>query len=210
MILVAGNDPVVAALCSALELNGRPYQRVEALDVEQAWSSRATTVVLVEPLLRFGAIATSAERDLREIIRSANAPGVRTAILVTPRADADPGLRAVRRSGIPYTILRPAPIFDPAAAASRAVLVPRRVASAPAQALAADMVVDAIVAALDGNACGQTIDVGPAPGTTWLDVLARSGVTPRAVPAWRARVGRWFGAQTLDPTISGASSSTAT
>jgi hypothetical protein len=38
-----------------------------------------------------------------------------------------------------------------------------------------------------------------APDETWLDVLARAGATPRAVPAWRAPLGRWLGASTLDP-----------
>jgi hypothetical protein len=82
--------------------------------------------VLVERLPRLDTAATPhADRGLRETISAANAPGVRTEILVTRRAGGDPELRAVRRSGIPYAILRPHPLVE------RMVLV-----AAPAEALA--------------------------------------------------------------------------
>jgi hypothetical protein len=196
MILVTGDDPAVDTLCAALDKIGRAHRRVAALDAEQAWQAGATAVVLVEsvPRLDDAAAARRADRGLREIISAASAPGVRTAILVTPRADADPELRAVRRSGIPYAILRPHPLVEPS---TEPVLVPRALASASAGAITVDMLVDAVIGALDGQACGQTLDIAPPSGTTWADLLARAGATPRAVPAWRARVGRWFGAQTF-------------
>lgn len=193
MILVTGHDPSVDALCATLGKIGRPHRRVEALDAEQAWQAGATAVVLVESVPRLNE-AWRADRSLREIISAANAPGVRTAMLVTPRPDADPELRAVRRSGIPYAILRPHPLVEQS---TELVLVPRDLASAPAGAITVDMLVDAVIGALDGQACGQTLDVAPPSGTTWADLLARAGATPRAVPAWRARVGRWFGARTF-------------
>ena len=59
------------------------------------------------------------------------------------------------------------------------------------------MLVDAVIGALDGQACGQTLDIAPPSGTTWTDLLARAGATPRAVPVWRAWIGRWFGARTF-------------
>ena len=101
MILITGTDPVVDATCAALEGSGRAYRRVETLDAGGAWGAGATTVVLVEPLPRAGATASASGHGLREIISAASAPGVRSAILVTPRPDADAELRAVRRSGIP-------------------------------------------------------------------------------------------------------------
>lgn len=199
MILVAGNDPVVEALCAALDAAGRAHRRVDALGHEQAVSARAKTVVLIEPLPRFGAPPASLEHGLRALISAANAPGVRTAIIVTPRPDDDPELRMVRRSGIPYTILRPLPLVDPVPESARRVLVPRQVATEPAAAITVDVVTDAVVAALDGAACGQTHELAPPPSATWLDILERAGAAPRAVSGWRARIGRWFGAHTLDP-----------
>lgn len=199
MILVSGNDPIVDGLCSALDARGRPYCRVDTLDGDHAWQLHATTVLLAEPLPRAGTSAPAPERGLRDLIAAANAPGVRSAILLTPRADADAELRAVRRSGIPYTILRPLPLVERTRAPDRPVLVTRELAGAPATAVTADMIVDAVVSVLDGSACGQTLDVAPPPGMTWAELLARAGVAPKPVPAWRARVGRWFGARTFEP-----------
>jgi len=209
MILVDGNDPVVEALSAALEAAGREHRRVDALSHEAAVSARAKTVVLIEPLPRFDASAPPSasapppphehERGLRALISAANAPGVRTAIIVTARPDADPELRAVRRSGIPYTILRPLPLVDPVREPARRVLVPRQVAAEPAAAVTHDVVTAAVLDALDGAACGQTLELAPPPSATWLDVLERAGAAPRAVSGWRARLGRWFGAHTLDP-----------
>jgi len=200
MILISGNDPIVDGLCSALDSLGRPYRRVDDLDAGHAWELHATTVMLVEPLPRVTAPAPASERGLREIISAANAPGVRRAIIVTPRPDADAELRAVRRAGIPYTILRPLPVVEQATAAQKPVLVTRELAGAPAVAVTAAMVVEAVVGVLDGSACGQTLDITPPPDMTWSELLARAGVTPKPVAAWRARVGRWFGARTFETT----------
>jgi uncharacterized protein YbjT (DUF2867 family) len=161
--------------------------------------------MLVEPLPRVGATASASERGLSEIISAANAPGVRSAIIVTPRPDADAQLREVRRSGIPYTILRPLPVIERAGDANKPVLVTRELVGAPATAVTADMVVDAVVRVLDGSACGQTLDVAPPADMTWSELLARAGVTPKPVAGWRARVGRWLGARTFDAPASAPS-----
>src|ERR1044071_8319681 len=187
MILICGNDTIVAGLCSALDSLGRPYRRVDNLDAGHAWELHATTVILVESLPRVTATASASERGLREIISAANAPGVRSAIIVTPRPDADADLRAVRRSGIPYTILRSLPVVEHASDPDTPVLVTRELASAPATAVTADMVVDAVVGVLDGSACGQTLDIAPPAAMTWTELLARAGVTPKPVAGWRAR-----------------------
>jgi hypothetical protein len=198
MILITGNEPIVHGLCSALGSLGRGYRRLDKLDADRAWELRATSVVLVEPLPRVAATASTSERGLREIISAANAPGVRSAVIVTPRPDADAELRAVRRSGIPYTILRPLRVVEPGHDPDKLVFVARELAGAPATAVTADMIIDAVVGVLDGNSCGQTLDVAPPPGTTWSDLLALAGVTPKSVAAWRARLGRWLGARTFD------------
>jgi hypothetical protein len=201
MILISGNDPIVDGLCSALDSLGRPYCRVDNLDAGHAWELHATTVMLVEALPRMTATASASERDLRELISAANAPGVRSAILVTPRPDAE--LRAVRRSGIPYAILRPLPIVERASDPDNRVLVTRELASAPAAAVTTDMVTDAVLAVLDGSACGQTLDITPPPEMTWSELLARAGIEPRPVGPWRARVGRWLGARTFEASVAG-------
>ena len=69
------------------------------------------------------------------------------------------------------------------------------------RAVTVDMVVDAVLGALDRNACGQTLDIAPPPETTWAELLARAGVTPRPVVGRRARLGRWFGAPTFDAPV---------
>ncbi|HTR54602.1 MAG TPA: hypothetical protein VMJ10_28115 [Kofleriaceae bacterium] len=201
MILISGNDPIVDGLCSALDSLGRPYRRVDNLDAGHAWELHATTVMVVESLPRVTATASASERGLRELISAANAPGVRSAIIVTPRPDADAELRAVRRSGIPYTILRPLPIVERASDPDKPVLVTRELAGAPAAAVTTDMIVDAVVGVIDGNACGQTLDIAPPAEMTWRELLARAGVTPKPVARWRARVGRWFGARTFDTSV---------
>jgi hypothetical protein len=208
MILISGNDPIVDCLCSALDALGRTYHRVEALDANHAWELRATTVVLVEQLPRVTAMASASERGLREIISAANAPGVRSAVILPHRSDADAELRALRRSGIPYTILRPLPVVDRALDTSHPVLVARDVARAPATAVTIDMVTEAVLGVLDGGACGQTLEVTPPPETTWQVLLERTGVTPKPVARWRARVGRWLGAQTLDVPLTNAPATT--
>ena len=152
MILISGNDPIVDGLCSALDALGRPYQRVEALGADHAWELHATTVIPVESIPRVGATASASERGLREIISAANAPGVRSAIIVTARPDADAELRAVRRSGIPYTILRPLPVVERASDPDKPVLVARELAGAPATAVTTDMIVAAVVGVIDGGA----------------------------------------------------------
>lgn len=206
MILISGNDPIVDGLCSALDSLGRPYRRADALDADHAWDVHGTTVILVEPVPRVGATASASERGLREIISAANAPGVRSAIIVTPRPDADAELRAVRRSGIPYTILRPPPVIERASDPDKLVLVTRELAAAPGTAVTVDMVIDAVVGVLDESACGQTLDVAPPRKMTWSELLARAGLTPKPVAGWRARVGRWFGARTFDaPTANAVS-----
>jgi hypothetical protein len=198
MILITGNDPIVDGLCSALDSLGCRYRRVDKLDADNARELRATCVMLVEPLPRVAATASASERGLREIISAANAPGVGSAIIVTPRLDADPELRAIRRSGIPYTILRPLPVIERGGEPDELVFVARELAGAHAAAVTADMVIDAVVGVLDGNSCGQTLDIAPPSAMTWSDLLARAGVTPKPVAAWRARLGRWFGARTFD------------
>jgi hypothetical protein len=203
MILITGNDTIVDGLCSALDSLGRPYCRVDKLDADHAWELHATTVILVEPLPRVGATASASERGLRELISAANARVVRSAIIVTPRPDADAELRAVRRSGIPYTILRPLPVVEQASAPDEPVLVARDLADAPATAITPDILVGAVTGVLDGSACGQTLDIAPPSEMTWRELLARAGVTPKPVAGWRARVSRWFGARTLNVSMAG-------
>ncbi len=202
MILITGNDPFVDALCSTLDSLGRAHQRVDTLDGGRAWELRATTLILVEPLPRLGSSVSASERGLREMISAANAPGVGRAIIVTPRPDADVELRAVRRSGIPYTIFRPLPIVEPSLDTNKPVLVARDLADAPAAGVTIEMIVDAVIGVIDGGACGQTIEVAPPPETTWSALLARAGVKPKPVAGWHARIGRWLGARTFDASVS--------
>ena len=92
MILITGNEPIVDGVCSALDSLGRSHRRVDTLDAGNAWEEGATTVMLLEPLPRMVGSLSVSERGLREVISAANAPGARSAVIVTPRpgVDAEP------------------------------------------------------------------------------------------------------------------------
>jgi hypothetical protein len=201
MILITGLDAaVLEALDRALTATARPCRRVDHVDFQTAWDTHATTLVLIEDLPRFGADAALQRGGLAEVARAASAPSVRRVVVVTARADDDPELRDLRRSGAPYVFLRPVPLLDapPRTSPGERLLVPRSIAHSTAAALPVQALVGAIVDALDAPVVGRTLAVAPDAATTWAEVLEQAGVQPRVVAGWRARVARWFGANVLD------------
>lgn len=123
-----------------------------------------------------GIIASGAAvgMEFPHLLAATALPGLRALVLV-PRGEHD--LSALRRSGAPYTVLRPAPLLEELAAALEPALAAGRLTLArdddPALAwVAARDVARVGVAAVDADAaCGATLDVA-APERPTLSALA--------------------------------------
>ena len=197
MLLVTGADQsVLDRVCRSLA--DQLFDRAHHIDFDRAWRARATTLLHVEELPRFGGPPPVAPQPLSDLVEAAEAPSVRRVILVTPRDDLDEDLRLLRRSGAPYLILRPAPLLEidafRAGIEGRRILVPEEVAREASSSLPLDALVEAIRAALDDpDDVGRVAAVQPSESTSWLDLLVASGARPRVVGRWRAHLGHWLG-----------------
>lgn len=132
MLLATGADQAVLdRICRSLE--GTPLDRAHHIDFDRAWRAGATTLLHVEELPRLGGPPPATPLPLDDLIEAAEAPSVRRVLLVTARDDVDDGLRALRRSGAAYLVLRPAPLLEidavREAIGGRRILVPEEVAS---------------------------------------------------------------------------------
>jgi hypothetical protein len=208
MLVVTGEDsPLVDRLCRALEDAHVPHRRFAAAEAAEhgtlfqaAFEQHATAVVLVEPMARIGVSPPAASETLLDAALAAtSAPGVGLLVLATARADDDPGLRRVKQRGVPYVVLRAAPLFDLArehelGLGGETVLVPAEAAAAVAGALPAAVFAEAVVEAAGGGAPqGRVVEL-PALGAQALSAaLERAGAKPRTASTVRARIGRWFG-----------------
>jgi hypothetical protein len=196
-------DVVVSdRLCEALARDSITFRRADRLEFEEAWAARATTLLFIEPLTRFGTSSPPGPSSLAGLVQAAEAPCVSRLILVTSRGDTDPELRRVRASGVPYLVIRPAPLVDAGggwhALRGRSVLIPQELAHAAAGALPIEELVAAIAAALeDPEAAGRVEQIEPSSPQVVVRLLERAGARPRVVPRWRARLGRRLGQATL-------------
>jgi hypothetical protein len=197
MLLVTGADQsVLDRVCRSLA--DQHFDRAHHIDFDRAWRARATTLLHVEELPRLAGPPPAPPQPLTDLVEAAEAPSVRRVILVTARDDLDEDLRLLRRSGVPYLILRPAPLLEVDAFRAdiegRRILVPEEVARQASTALPVDALVDAIRAALgDPDDVGRVAAVQPSESTSWLDLLAASGARPQVVGRWRAHIGHWLG-----------------
>lgn len=194
-IFIRGFDrTLVDRISSALE--PEQVRVVEEFSFTDAWDAGAHTLVCVEALSR--SVATPPASLLR-LIKAAESPSVSRVIVATTRVDADDELRRLRRSGARYVIVRPPHLVDPDQLRGKRVLVPRDVAGA--SFITTDDLVTALVSAIrDSSLMGVTLDVPP----SGLAALEASGIRPRVVAPWRAKVGRWLGQPVLIPSASPA------
>ncbi|HVY45309.1 MAG TPA: hypothetical protein VHB21_05490, partial [Minicystis sp.] len=122
MILLTGEDaPLLEQVSAAFTRRDVAHRRIDADDAaaargnlfQAAFDARADALVVVEPVARKGAEPAAADDVLlREAIAACNGPTVKALFLVTCRAEDDETLRALRRAGVPYLVLRPAPLFE--------------------------------------------------------------------------------------------------
>jgi hypothetical protein len=189
MLLVCGPDrPLLERICGAVSGETRI---VDDFAFEQALKHPAVTLLRVERIPRAGE-SPPEPGSLASLLSAAEAPSVSRVIIVTPRGDADGGLRRLRQSGARYVILRPPPLVDVEALRGKRVLVPRDAVALPL------VTIDDLVRAIrdviaDEAMMGQTIEVPP----SGLAALEAAGAKPRVVAPWRAKLGRWLGQPVL-------------
>lgn len=214
MLLITGDDPVLTEqICEGLSHRGITHLRVAGDYAtaergnlfQSALDARAGGVVLIEPLAWRGAAPppSPSEELLSAALSATHAPGVTSLLLVTSRRDDDDGLRRLRRDGVPYVVLRPAPLFRllpsgvEASLKDRRVLVPADVAASFKDAIPLVSLVEAIASAVNGETPqGKIIEVAPTPERSVLEVLSRAGAKPALAGGFRSRIGRWFGQAT--------------
>lgn len=121
-------------------------------------------------------------------------------VLATARERDDPAVVALRRRGVPYTIVRSSGLVDlPPDASSRLVLVPSDLDRAPfatvddlAREVAARVREDAV-------GTGAIVDVSMHAGAhAWARALRDEGARCQVVPRWLAWVAGLFGVARLD------------
>lgn len=212
MLLITGEDPVLTEqVCDGLSQRGIAHSRVDAAHAtaergnlfQAALDARATGIAVIEPVAWRGAAppSPSPSADLLAAALSATrAPGVTSLLVVTSRPDGDEGLRRIQRDGVPYIVLRPAPLFRvlplgaERALRDRRVLIPPDVADAFKDAIPVEALLAEIARAVAGEtAQGRIVDIAASTESSVLEVLARAGARPELARGLRSRIGRWFG-----------------
>lgn len=123
MILeTTGNGPLGVAVRGAIQRLGEEARTVQADDADlfaRAFDCRAI-VAAAAPDLLDGRLTPSPSPDrMRAVVGAANAPGVRLVVLVVPASEAYAETELVlKRDGIPYVILRCAPLVEELAVAT--------------------------------------------------------------------------------------------
>jgi len=177
-------------------------QRDESLFM-RAFKAKAEGIVLVDELALLGGgepASPAGDELVKAALGATNAPGVGWLAVVTSRPDSDEGLRAIRKHGTPYTIVRTGPVFccqagdiDPA---GRTVLVPKPLAQAASEqgGIAVDVLVETVAATIEsGELRGGRVSCVPPSEQPLQEALHRLGAKPLVLAAWRARLNSWFG-----------------
>ncbi len=150
------------------------------------------TVVLAEGTLRLGA---ARERAIETVTLRGGA-----LVWVTSRAYDDPDVVALRRSGLPYTIVRVGDVVDtPEIDGTPLVLVPSDVGREPfvtseeTASFVGDLIED------DEVGSGRSHELASHEGAAaWADALRDLGASAYVVPAWVALLAALFGVRRLE------------
>lgn len=121
-------------------------------------------------------------------------------LFATARQDDDPAVVALRRRGIPYTIVRAGGLVElPSDTSTRWVLVPSDLDRAPFSTLDDLGVAVARVVAADEVGSGRLVDVTSHAGARdWARALTAAGARAHVVPRWVAMLAAWLGIPRLD------------
>jgi uncharacterized protein YbjT (DUF2867 family) len=178
ILLVHDGDPIGNSAAAELAARAIPHRCL---------ASDASDEDLVDQALHCRAIvAVGAAALTPAVLAAAELPGIGALVAVTRTAGAD--LAPLRRSGVPYTVLRPAPLLEdlaralgPALAAGRLTLARDR---DPALSwVAARDVARCAIAAIDADdLCGRVVEVA----TT--ERIALSELATRVAAATGARL----------------------
>jgi hypothetical protein len=176
----------------ALASSGRTVELYNRADVESgALFTRLhhtqAELVLVDRVCRLTAAGPDCVVDeIEQLVRVAAAAASKL-VLVTSRARSDMALAALRRSGVPYIILRVERVLEPEQgmadqlAATPRVIVPTEVLADTEKAVLLADVARNVLAALDDESAGRTVDVESVPGDcahVLLSLLRELGASP--------------------------------
>ncbi len=151
ILLVHDGDPIGISAADELAASGIPFRHAPSSDdlVDKALGCRAI-------------VASGAYAQFPRLRAAAEMPGVGALVLIER---GEPDLGPLRRSGIPYTVLRPAPLLEEIARALAPAVATGKLGLTrdgdPALTwIAARDVARCAIAAVDADdACGRVIDV---------------------------------------------------
>ncbi len=169
ILIIHDRDPIGRAIVRQLDAAQAPLREIDepvAADeiVSAAFGSRA--IIAVGD--RFAADPA--------ILAAANMPGVRSLVVVARQTN---DFTPLRKHGVPYTVLRTAPLLEELIAALEPVVVSGRLVldenqDAPLAFVAADDVAACAIAAADhDDYCGRIVDLA-APGDLTVAAVARA------------------------------------
>lgn len=213
MIVVTGHEPtVVSAVVAAIAERGeRALAWTFTPDdpacdlVAEMRALDARVVVAIEQLGWHDADRPTAPDPalLGEVLRAGRSACGARVVFVTARPAGDAGLTELRRSGVGYAILRPAPLVAPdfeAAMRGSVVWIASTVPPPPFGVCTCAMLADAVAdAACEGAHVGSTVDVGTFGERAWSELVVAAGGEPRMGSPWRVALARVLGERALAP-----------
>jgi hypothetical protein len=201
MVIVIGQEPrALVALADRLPsraLDARDPAAGEQL-FDAVWEDRPRAIVVAEPLT---VEAPQHPIDWDAVLRAARAPSRPRIVWCTMRPEGPAGTR-LRRSGLPYTIVRAGVLVDAielglGAVAGERVLVDRDL-PVPEIGLTTLLGLEAaLVDAITSERVGHVFDARYMGNDAWLRVVDALGGRATPSPRWVARGLGWLGIRTL-------------
>ena len=215
MIVVVGREPRIlpcvfqAFADRSIRAHGVVLKRgEEASDLfDQMVELEASVLIGVEHLAWCNKpFEPSSEDDdlLEHCLSAAAAPHRPQLVWVTSRPDSDAHLKKLRRSGVPYVIIRVCALYPTHPAEGRHVWEQREILipsdlPPPVSPIATPVIVGETVARVveEDQSMGRVLDVGHGGANAWADLIAALGGKPRKVSSLHARAWGFFGRPVL-------------